>query len=120
MRTTGGGMKTVTLTFEDGSDLEIQQDELATITNEELKEWGISREKLNACFAKGIELMKAKTQRRVRAIVHHTGDEPDDWEVFIVDSPPPLKEHNGSTHKFTSIVTRSVRVRIVAKGPSVA
>jgi len=32
------------------------------LTDEELEEWGISREKLNACFAEGIELMERNTK----------------------------------------------------------
>jgi len=96
-------MRTITLAFQDGSDLKINEDELPTITDEELEEWGISREKLNACFVEGIEFMERNTKPDpVRPIAQRTGDGLDDWEVFIVGYSPltdPLTEHNGAAHK---------------------
>jgi hypothetical protein len=66
-------------------DLEIREEELADVTNEELAEWCISREALQACFAEGVELMQGKTESdRVRPIAEHTGEGPDDWFVFLV------------------------------------
>jgi hypothetical protein len=66
-------------------DLEISESDLPEITDDDLQEWGISRETLDRCFAEGIELMKGKTESdRVRPIAEHTGDGPDDWEVMIV------------------------------------
>ena len=65
-------------------DLLIRESELPNITDEELKEWGISREALLRCFAESVELMKGKTERDcVRPIAKHFGDSPDDWVVMM-------------------------------------
>jgi hypothetical protein len=78
-------------------DLEISEDELAGIINEQLAEWQISRPTLHRCFAEGVELMRAYTERdRVRPIAEHTGDGDDDWEVVIVGYSgltDPLMQH---------------------------
>ena len=52
---------------------------------------------LQRCFAEGVELMRAYTERdRVRPIAEHTGDGDDDWEVVIVGYSgltDPLMQH---------------------------
>jgi len=70
-------------------DLEIHENELAGISDKDLKKWGISRETLHRCFAEGVELMKGKTERdRVRPIAEQFGSGPDDWEVLICSYSP--------------------------------
>jgi hypothetical protein len=76
--------RTITLGVS-GADLSLCESDLPMITDEELEEWGISRETLYRCFAQGIELMKGKTERdRVRPVADQFGDGPDDWGVHIV------------------------------------
>jgi hypothetical protein len=66
-------------------DLEIREEELADVTDEELAEWCISRETLQACFAEGVDLMNRKTEtERVCPFAKHMGEGPDDWFVFLV------------------------------------
>ena len=70
-------------------DLEIHENELAGISDQDLKKWGISRKTLHRCFAEGVELMKGKTERdRLRSIAEQFGSGPDDWEVLIVGYSP--------------------------------
>ena len=70
-------------------DLEIHENELAGISDQDLKKWGISRKTLHRCFAEGLELMKSYTERdRMRPLAEHTGDGPDAWEVFICGYSP--------------------------------
>jgi hypothetical protein len=61
-------MATLTLSTEDG-DVEIREDQLATLTRSDLRLLGISRKELLRCFAEGVELMKGRSAaERVRPI----------------------------------------------------
>jgi hypothetical protein len=69
--------------------VEISEDELQTITNEELVRLRISREELHRCFAKGMKLMKGRSDIE-RPIAVETFD--GKWEVHIVRySSDPFK-----------------------------
>ena len=60
---------------------EIREDEIPTLTNEDLTKLRMSREELHRCFAKGVKLMKGRSDR-VRPIAVKTFD--GKWEVHIV------------------------------------
>jgi hypothetical protein len=61
-------------------DIEIREDELASVTDDELGRMEISREDLHRCFAEGVELMRSvKPGARVRPVAHQTKD--GKWEV---------------------------------------
>jgi hypothetical protein len=74
--------RTITLGVS-GADVSLRESDLPMITDEELEEWGISRETLCRCFAQGVELMKGKTER-VRRSPTKFGDGPDEWRVHII------------------------------------
>ena len=57
MTTITKSQTTLTLGTEDG-DVEIREDELPTITDEDLVMLGISRAELHRCFAEAAELMQ--------------------------------------------------------------
>ena len=84
-------MNTLTLAMLNG-DLEIRQDELASITDAGLMEFGISREELSRLFAEGVKLMQKQKKilqnpeealKGVRPLAYETR-EPGKWEVAIV------------------------------------
>ena len=64
-------------------DIEIGEDELPTITDAKLIEFGISRETLHDCFVEGLRLMQSiNTDERVRP---HAAPRLDgEWEVHLV------------------------------------
>ena len=75
-------MSSITIATSDG-DVEIQEHELPTLTEEELRNFGISREDLNRCFAEGVELMRGvEPGKRVRPIAQETLD--GEWLVRLV------------------------------------
>jgi hypothetical protein len=67
----------------DDEIIRIDEEELPSITDEELKEWDITREDLHRLFAEAREKMKGYTESdRVRPCADRTlGGE---WEVMIV------------------------------------
>jgi hypothetical protein len=71
---------------EDG-DIEIREDELASITNAELADLRLSREQLHQLFAEGVELMRSrKPGDRVRPVAMEISD--GDWFVDLVRYSP--------------------------------
>jgi hypothetical protein len=77
--------------------VEIGEDELSTLTNEELAKLRISREELHRCFAEGVKLMKGRSDSdRVRPIAVETYD--GKWEVHIVQSDPLMQDSDGIKH----------------------
>jgi hypothetical protein len=64
-------------------DIEISEDELPTITDAELIEFGISREALHDCFVEGTRLMQSiNPGERVRSYAAPRLD--GEWEVRLV------------------------------------
>jgi hypothetical protein len=64
-------------------DIEIREDELPTITEAELIEFGISRETLHDCFAEGVRLMQSiNVRERLRPCAAPRFD--GEWEVHLV------------------------------------
>ena len=66
-------------------DVEISEDQLPLVTDEDLKEFRISREELHRVFAEGVRLMReqgVKPSDRTRACAHEIED--GKWEVAIV------------------------------------
>jgi hypothetical protein len=64
-------------------DVDIREDELATVTDDELERMEISREDLHRCFEEGVELMQSvKPGARVRPVADQTRD--GKWEVHRV------------------------------------
>jgi hypothetical protein len=79
-------MLTVDIATEDG-DIGIREDELATITDDELKRLRISRDDLVRVFAKATVLMRGVTPSdRVRPCAHETWD--GTWEVLLIKYSP--------------------------------
>ena len=75
--------KAIHLGAADG-DVEINQDDLAKITDEQLAEFEISRKELHRVFAQGVRMMREegiKPSDRARAVVEYLDGE---WEVSIV------------------------------------
>jgi hypothetical protein len=79
----------ITVNTEHG-DIVILGDEIAKVTEEQLKWLGISREDLQRCFREGQEMMKDyKPGNRVRPIAENLipitrKRQPDNWTVTIV------------------------------------
>ncbi len=63
-------------------DMHIRADQLATISNAELKRWRISRADLQRCFVEGAALMQGRDPAEVRATAHETLS--GEWEVILV------------------------------------
>ena len=64
-------------------DVEIREDELPTITEAELIEFGISRKTLRDCFVEGVRLMQSiSSGERVRPCAAPRLD--GEWEVRLV------------------------------------
>ena len=79
-------MRTLTLGHKDG-DIYIREDELPTITDEQLQWVGITREDLHRCFAEGAKLMEGvKPGERVRPVADQHLD--GTWEVLLVGYSP--------------------------------
>jgi hypothetical protein len=67
----------------DKGDIEIREEELPTITDAELIEFGISRETLHDCFVEGMRLMQLiNPGERVRSYAAPRSD--GEWEVRLV------------------------------------
>jgi len=78
-------MKVLELDTEKG-DIEIREDELPTIHESELIEFGISRETLRDCFVEGLRLMQSVTAGE-RARPCATPNFDGKWEVRLVRYP---------------------------------
>ena len=64
-------------------EVEIHEEELPTITDAELIEFGISRETLRDCFTEGVQLMQSiKAGERVRPCAAPRLD--GKWEVRLI------------------------------------
>lgn len=86
MTTITKSQTTLTLGTEDG-DVEIREDELPTITDEDLVMLGISRAELHRCFAEAAELMQGVDPlERKRAVADQRPD--STWEVHLVQYSP--------------------------------
>jgi len=71
---------TLTLCIDEG-DLELREEELASITDQELAKFRISREELHRCFAKGARLMQRYTE--VDGIGPIAFEDDGKWKVGI-------------------------------------
>ena len=71
----------LTISTDDG-DLTIDDDELPTITDEEFKEFRISRQDLWRCFQEGIDLMVGRDPAEMRPIADRMLD--GTWIVNLV------------------------------------
>ena len=69
--------------------VEVDEDELPTLTNKALAKLRISREELRRCFAEGVKLMEGRGDND-RACAYKTYDRK--WEVRIVRYPT-LSDH---------------------------
>jgi hypothetical protein len=78
-------------------DIEIHEDELPTITEAELIEFGISRETLHDCFADGVRLMQSiDAWERVRPCAAPRLD--GEWEVRLVRYSELSDRRRGHLH----------------------
>ena len=76
----------------DYGDVEIREDDLSSLTDEELKRLRITRPELHRLFAKGVQLMKSRSDS-VRPVAHKTFD--GTWRVDLFPYSPisdPLME----------------------------
>jgi len=69
----------------DYGDVEILEEDLSSITEAELKKLRITRSELHRLFAKGVELMKSRSDR-VRPVAHKTFD--GTWRVDLFRYSP--------------------------------
>jgi hypothetical protein len=94
-------MSSLTIATPAGADIEIQQHELATITDEKLHNLlGMSRADLHRCFTEGMELMRGvEPGRRVRPIAEQTLD--GTWFVHLVGYLPHTDPLMGGPAKGT-------------------
>ena len=83
----------------DHGDVTVHADQLPTVTEDELKMFGMSRDELLRCFAEGAKLMADYTASdRVRPVASQTLD--GKWEVRIVhysEWSDPLMQGPGGT-----------------------
>jgi hypothetical protein len=83
----------------DHGDVTVHADQLPTVTMDELKMLGMSRDELHQCFAEGFKLMADHiASGRVRPVASQTLD--GKWEVRIVrysELSDPLMQGPGGT-----------------------
>ena len=83
----------------DHGDVTVHADQLPTVTMDELKMLGMSRDELHQCFAEGVKLMADHiASDRVRPVASQTLD--GKWEVRIVhysEWSDPLMQGPGGT-----------------------
>ena len=72
---------TIELALSDGG-LEIRADQLASVTDAELKSWGISRADLERCMIEGAALMESRDPAAMRATAQEGLD--GTWHVLVV------------------------------------
>jgi hypothetical protein len=71
-----------------GFDVNIREDELVSITEDDLKKLGISREVLHRCFAEGVAMMKAQNIEPSDRIRPTAGEVYGEWKVILVQYSP--------------------------------